>query len=73
MPQALLTPIQEKTWQLARLGIQQLVMLPFNPAIAELSPEAFVKQILIDGLQAQHISVGNDFRFRKGRQAPQKY
>ncbi len=64
---ALLTPIQEKTWQLAHLGIQQLVMLPFNPAIAQLSPEAFVRQILIEGLQAQHISVGNDFCFGKGR------
>ena len=64
---SLLTPIQEKTWQLAHMGIQQLVMLPFNPAIAQLDPEAFVKQILVKGLQAQHISVGNDFRFGKGR------
>ena len=63
----LLTPIPEKAWQLAQMGVQQLVMLPFNQAIAELEPEAFVKQILIDGLQAQHISVGNDFRFGKGR------
>ena len=42
-------------------------MLPFNQSLAELNPEDFVKQILIDGLQAQHISVGNDFRFGKGR------
>ncbi|PZO09754.1 MAG: bifunctional riboflavin kinase/FAD synthetase [Leptolyngbya foveolarum] len=63
----LLTPINEKAWQLAQMGVQQLVMLPFNQAIAELSPEVFVKQILIDGLQAQQISVGNDFRFGKGR------
>lgn len=63
----LLTPIQEKAWQLANLGIQQLVMLPFNQTLAELSPEAFVKQVLIDGLQAQRISVGNDFHFGKGR------
>ena len=63
----LLTPIQEKTWLLAHLGIRQLVMLPFNQALANLSPEVFVKQILIDGLQAQRISVGDDFRFGKGR------
>ena len=42
-------------------------MLPFNQALAELSPEAFVKQILIDGLKAKHISVGSDFRFGKER------
>ena len=63
----LLTPVQEKIWQLSNLGVQQLIMLPFNQALAELDPEAFVKQILIDGLQAQRISVGNDFHFGKGR------
>ncbi|MGB7251579.1 MAG: bifunctional riboflavin kinase/FAD synthetase [Phormidesmis sp.] len=63
----LLTPVAEKTWQLARLGIHQLVMLPFNQALAELSPEAFVEQILIKGLGAKQISVGSDFRFGKGR------
>ncbi|MEL6158098.1 MAG: bifunctional riboflavin kinase/FAD synthetase [Cyanobacteria bacterium J06623_5] len=63
----LLTPVEEKTWQLARLGIHQLVMLPFNQALAALTPEAFVQQILIDGLQAKHISVGSDFRFGAGR------
>ena len=63
----LLTPIAEKIWLLSQMGIQQLVMLPFNQALAELSPENFVKQILIDGLQPQRISVGSDFRFGKGR------
>ena len=63
----LLTPVAEKTWQLAQLGIQQLVMLPFDQALSELSPEEFVEQILIKGLQARRISIGSDFRFGKGR------
>ncbi len=63
----LLTPVDEKSWQLSQLGIQQLVMLPFDRALAELSPEAFVEKILINGLRAQRISVGSDFRFGKGR------
>lgn len=67
VPKPLLTPIAEKTWQLAQMGIEQLVMLPFNLALADLSPEAFVAQILIKGLQAERISVGSDFRFGKGR------
>ncbi|MGB3291968.1 MAG: bifunctional riboflavin kinase/FAD synthetase [Phormidesmis sp.] len=67
MPKLLLTPIAEKTWQLAQMGIQQLVMLPFNLALAELSPEEFVAQILIKGLKAEQISVGSDFRFGKDR------
>jgi riboflavin kinase / FMN adenylyltransferase len=64
---ALLTPIAEKTWQMAQMGIRQLVMLPFDEAIAQLTPEAFVEEILVKGLQAKRISVGSDFRFGKGR------
>ncbi len=63
----LLTPIAEKTWQLARLGIDQLVMLPFDRALAELSPADFVTKVLIEKLEAQKISVGSDFHFGKGR------
>ncbi len=63
----LLTPVAEKTWQLAQLGIDQLVMLPFDQALSELSPTDFVKQVLIKGLKAQKISVGSDFHFGKGR------
>jgi len=63
----LLTPVAEKAWQLAQLGVQQLVMLPFNQALAELSPQDFVEKILIQGLKAQRISVGGDFHFGKGR------
>ncbi len=63
----LLTPVAEKTWQLAQLGIQQLVMLPFDQALSALSPEAFVEQVLVKGLQARRISIGSDFRFGKGR------
>ncbi|MGD1895965.1 MAG: bifunctional riboflavin kinase/FAD synthetase [Phormidesmis sp.] len=63
----LLTPVAEKTWQLARLGIHQLIMLPFNQALAELSPQNFVEKVLIKGLHAQRISVGSDFHFGKGR------
>jgi riboflavin kinase / FMN adenylyltransferase len=63
----LLTPLAEKAWQLAQLGIDQMVTLPFNEAIAQLSPEEFVEQILLSELQAKRISVGSDFRFGKGR------
>lgn len=64
---SLLTPPREKAAQLAALGIEQLVLLPFNQALAQLSPEAFVEQILLRGLCCQRISVGEDFRFGQGR------
>mgnify|MGYP006280084095 FL=1 len=63
----LLTPLAEKVIQLRRLGVEQLVLMPFNQSLASLSPEAFVEKILLQHLQAQHISVGQDFRFGQGR------
>lgn len=65
----LLTPIAEKAELLANLGIEQLVLLPFNQDLASLSPQQFVEQILVQQLQATFISVGVDFHFgyqRKG-------
>jgi riboflavin kinase/FMN adenylyltransferase len=66
--QPLLTPRQEKAQLLEQLGIDQLVLLPFSPALAQLSPKEFIETILIQQLQAQRISVGADFRFGHQRQ-----
>jgi riboflavin kinase/FMN adenylyltransferase len=66
-PRKLLTPTQEKVLQLKQLGVEQLMLLPFNWELASLSPKEFVEQILIGGLQATHISVGADFCFGRQR------
>ena len=58
-----LTPLDEKAVFMKQLGVRQLVLLPFNQALANLSPETFVEAVLLDRLQARHISVGADFRF----------
>ena len=58
-----LTPGEEKVAQLHRLGVEQLVLLPFTQELASLSPEDFVEKVLIQQLQAKFISVGEDFRF----------
>lgn len=59
----LLTTLDEKVLQLKSMGVEQLVLLPFNRKLAELSPQAFVETVLIQKLQARRISVGVDFRF----------
>lgn len=59
----LLTPIPQKAELLAELGIEQLVLLPFDRDLASLTPQQFVEQILVKQLQANFISVGVDFRF----------
>lgn len=60
---SLLTPVAEKAEVLANLGIEQLVLLPFDRDLAALSPREFVEQILVNQLQTKVISVGTDFRF----------
>jgi riboflavin kinase/FMN adenylyltransferase len=58
---------EEKLEQLAPLGIRQLVLVPFDTALAALTPEAFVRQVLVDSLQARRLAVGENFRFGAGR------
>ena len=48
------------------LGIEDLVVIPFNRSFAEHTAEEFVEDVLIKRLDASHISVGENFRFGKG-------
>lgn len=73
VPRSLLTPLDEKVLHLQHLGVAQLVLLPFNQELAQLSPQSFVTDILIQQLQAQHISVGEDFRFGHQRRGDVDY
>lgn len=66
-PRALLTPLDEKVEQLRSLGVEQLVLLPFDKELSALSPQDFVAKILVQQLQCQQISVGEDFCFGKKR------
>lgn len=66
-PHSLLTPLDEKIHQLRSLGVEQLVLLPFDKELSALTPEEFVEKILIQQLQCQRISVGQDFRFGSKR------
>ncbi|WP_395543337.1 bifunctional riboflavin kinase/FAD synthetase [Neotabrizicola sp. sgz301269] len=54
--------------RLAKLGVEHLFQLPFNKALAGLSPEAFAAEVLTKGLGISHVVVGADFCFGKGRE-----
>ncbi len=62
-PHAMLTPQSEKALQLQMMGVEQLVLLPFNRELAALDPPQFVEEVLVRHLQAKRVSVGQDFRF----------
>ncbi|MBW3586572.1 MAG: bifunctional riboflavin kinase/FAD synthetase [Cyanobacteria bacterium 0813] len=63
----LLTPLAEKVELLEAMGVEQLVLLPFDRELAALTASEFVEEILVRQLQASRISVGVDFRFGRGR------
>nr|WP_211176167.1 bifunctional riboflavin kinase/FAD synthetase [Brasilonema sp. UFV-L1] len=66
-PRTWLTPLDEKIDQLRSLGVEQLVLLPFDKELSALSAEQFVEKILVEQLQAARISVGQDFCFGSNR------
>ena len=51
---------------IAGLGVDELVVIPFDRSFAEHSAEEFVEEVLVKRLDASHVSVGENFRFGKG-------
>ncbi|HLY48883.1 MAG TPA: bifunctional riboflavin kinase/FAD synthetase [Solirubrobacteraceae bacterium] len=59
----LLTSFAVKQDLIARLGVDELVVVPFDQRFAGQSPQEFIDQVLVQTLQATHVSVGENFRF----------
>ena len=64
---AKLTQFRDKMKLLKSYGVDRVICVPFNRDLANLSANDFVQQILIDGLHAQYLVIGDDFRFGKDR------
>lgn len=60
---ARLSTLRDKLDALAASGVDQVVVLRFNRALATQEPEDFVAHLLIDGLRARSVVIGDDFRF----------
>ncbi|PUB17544.1 bifunctional riboflavin kinase/FAD synthetase [Yoonia sediminilitoris] len=58
---------EAKANRLAKLGVEKLYELPFNAALAALTPRAFAQTIIADQLGLAHVVVGADFCFGQGR------
>ncbi len=65
-PQAaprLLTGLEVKAELIASLGVEELVVLPFDEEFANQPPAEFVEQVLVERLRARSVCVGENFRF----------
>ncbi len=59
--------LRDKLRDLENCGVDQVVVLPFDARLASQSPDAFVSDVLVKGLGARYVLVGDDFRFGKQR------
>ena len=55
--------LRDKLAELQRCGVDQVVVLRFDQRLASLAPEAFIDDVLLRGLGARYVLVGDDFRF----------
>ncbi len=73
--------LRNKLSALHQQGMQQVVVQRFNQSLADMSPESFIENLLVKGLNTKWLLVGEDFRFghkRSGdinllRQAGERY
>jgi riboflavin kinase/FMN adenylyltransferase len=55
--------LRDKLSELAACGVDQTIVLPFDARLASRTPDEFIDQVLIEGLGARYVLVGDDFRF----------
>jgi riboflavin kinase/FMN adenylyltransferase len=59
----LLTTLERKTQLVEGLGVEELVVIPFDHDFAARSAQSFLDDVLVGTLGATHIAVGENFRF----------
>lgn len=65
----LLNTIPEKINLLEQIGIENLIIHPFDESFSRLTAEEFVKTVLVEQFKIQKIIIGYDHRFGRNRTA----
>jgi riboflavin kinase/FMN adenylyltransferase len=63
----LLTTLDEKVELLNKLGVDEVLVINFTKEFAQLTYEEFIKEIIVDKVNAEHIIIGHDHKFGKDR------
>ncbi|MBC7744534.1 MAG: bifunctional riboflavin kinase/FAD synthetase [Flavobacterium sp.] len=69
----LINTINEKASLLKQAGIDHLIITPFTRDFSNLSPQEYIKDILVDRIGTRHIVIGYDHRFGKDRSGGLKH
>ncbi len=64
----LITPLPLKLARLREMGVDTVIVAPFDARLASLPAADFVREILKDRLRVSEVFVGEGFRFGKGRE-----
>ena len=67
-PPARLMRFREKFDALAEYGIDIFYCPRFSAAMRGITADAFIRRVLVHGLNARHIVIGDDFRFARKRE-----
>jgi riboflavin kinase / FMN adenylyltransferase len=59
----LIMPFEIKRDVIEGLGVEELIVIPFDEEFSTIAPEDFCARILVDALGAKSVSVGENFRF----------
>jgi riboflavin kinase / FMN adenylyltransferase len=59
----LLTTLEVKAELIAGLGVQELIVIPFDAQFAARSADEFITEVLVQKLGARRVAVGENFRF----------
>lgn len=60
---AMLTTLRRRADLIAELGVDAFLVLPFTPAVSQITAEEFVHDVIVDRLHADAVVVGENFRF----------
>ena len=63
----LISTMDEKAERLANLGIDHLIITPFTRDFSNLSPQEYIREILVKKIGTTQIIIGYDHRFGKDR------
>jgi riboflavin kinase/FMN adenylyltransferase len=63
-----LTSLREKLELFQAAGVDRVYVCRFNARFAALGAQAFIDELLVRGLAVEHVIIGDDFRFGRGRE-----
>ena len=64
----LINTMKEKAELLEKLGVDHLIITPFSRDFSNQSPEAYIRDVLVNTIGTKKIVIGYDHRFGKDRQ-----